>query len=56
MRIVCASMPVTWSDEVKTGPMLTDGTKKREEMVFGVDAVLKDRWNLVSDVRPHGHC
>ena len=35
-------------DEVETGPMLADGTRKREEMLFGVDAIVKDRWNLVS--------
>ena len=43
-------------DEVETGPMLEDGTRKREKMVFGVDAIVKDRWNLVSDVRPRGLC
>jgi hypothetical protein len=37
-------------DEVETGPALEDGTRKREKMVFGVDAIVKDRWNLVSDV------
>lgn len=39
-------LPETWLDEVETGPMLTDGTRKREKMVFGVDAIVKDRWNL----------
>jgi len=33
-------------DEVETGPVLEDGTRKREKMVFGVDAIVKDRWNL----------
>jgi hypothetical protein len=43
-------LPETWLDEAETGPMLEDGTRKREEMVFGVDGIVKDRWNLVSDV------
>jgi len=45
-------LPETWLDEVEVGPVLEDGTRKREKMVFGVDAIVKDRWNLVSDVRP----
>jgi hypothetical protein len=43
-------LPETWMDEVEAGPVLEDGTRKREKMVFGVDAIVKDRWNLVSDV------
>ncbi|KAH8981101.1 JmjC domain, hydroxylase-domain-containing protein [Lactarius hatsudake] len=39
-------LPETWLDEVETDPVLADGTKKREKMVFGVDAIVKDRWNL----------
>jgi len=46
-------LPETWLDEAETGPVLEDGTKKWEKMVFGVDAIVKDRWNLVSDVH---HC
>jgi hypothetical protein len=49
-------LPETWLDEVETGPMLADGTRKRETMVFGVDAIVKDRWNLVSNVRPRRLC
>jgi len=49
-------LPETWLDEVETSPMLADGTRKREKMVFGVDAIVKDRWNLVSNVRPRGLC
>lgn len=45
-------LPETWLDEVETGPVLEDGTRKRENMVFGVDAIVKDRWNLVSDHPP----
>ena len=43
-------LPETWLDEAETGPVLEDGTRKQEKMVFGVDAIVKDRWNLVSDV------
>lgn len=42
-------LPETWLDEAETGPVLEDGTRKRETVVFGVDAIVKDRWNLVSD-------
>ena len=38
---MCASIvPETWVDEVEI-----DGV--REKMVFGVDGIVKDRWNLV---------
>lgn len=43
-------LPETWLDEAETGPMLQDGTRKQEKMVFGVDAIVKDRWNLVSHI------
>jgi hypothetical protein len=43
-------LPETWLDEAETGPVLEDGARKQEEMVFGVDAIVKDRWNLVSDI------
>ncbi|KAH9979809.1 JmjC domain, hydroxylase-domain-containing protein [Russula compacta] len=39
-------LPETWLDEVEAGPVLEDGTRKREKVVFGVDAIVKDRWNL----------
>jgi hypothetical protein len=42
-------LPETWLDEIEAGPVLEDGTRKRERMVFGVDAIVKDRWSLVSD-------
>ena len=42
-------LPETWLDEAETGPVLEDGTRKREKTVFGVDGIVKDRWNLVSD-------
>ena len=44
-------LPETWLDEVEVGPVLEDGTRKRENMVFGVDGIVKDRWNLVSSDR-----
>lgn len=38
----CANVvPETWVDEVEEGP-------SKEKMVFGVDGIVKDRWNLVS--------
>ena len=43
-------LPETWLDEVEAGTVLEDGSKKHEKMVFGVDAIVKDRWNLVSDL------
>jgi hypothetical protein len=43
-------LPETWLDEVETDTVLDDGTRKRVKMVFGVDAIVKDRWNLVSDL------
>ncbi len=43
-------LPETWLDEAEMGPVLEDGARKQEKMVFGVDAIVKDRWNLVSDV------
>jgi hypothetical protein len=45
-------LPETWLDEAETGPVLGDGTRKQENMVFGVDAIVKDRWNLVSERPP----
>lgn len=39
-------LPETWLDEVEKGPVLEDGARKQEKMVFGVDAIVKDRWNL----------
>lgn len=39
---ICAKIvPETWVDEIET-----NGVKER--MIFGVDAIVKDRWNLVS--------
>ena len=45
----CASIvPETWLDEVETGEPDESGVRKKERMVFGVDVIVKDRWNLVS--------
>jgi hypothetical protein len=41
----CANViPETWVDEVEVE---NEGERKLEKMVFGVDAIVKDRWNLV---------
>lgn len=46
----CANViPETWIDEIEVGA-LPDGTMAKERMVFGTDAIPKDRWNLVSRV------
>ncbi|KAH7886650.1 JmjC domain, hydroxylase-domain-containing protein [Phlebopus sp. FC_14] len=43
----CAKVvPETWVDEVETGDVLLDGSQMRELRVFGVDAIVRDRWNL----------
>jgi hypothetical protein len=40
----CAKIiPETWVDEIDNGL-----TGEKEKMVFGVDGIVKDRWNLVS--------
>jgi hypothetical protein len=41
----CANIvPETWVDEVE---IEGDPLKAKEKVVFGVDAIVKDRWNLV---------
>lgn len=49
----CASVvPETWVDEIeREGEIGTSGenASRTEKVVFGVDAVSKDRWNLVSN-------
>ncbi|GBE85715.1 hypothetical protein SCP_0802370 [Sparassis crispa] len=43
----CANIvPETWVDEVEIGEVRDDGTRGKERVVFGVDAIVKDRWNL----------
>lgn len=41
----CANIvPETWVDDVDSGDPAI-----KEKVVFGVDGIVKDRWNLVSD-------
>ncbi|OCH87758.1 hypothetical protein OBBRIDRAFT_759285 [Obba rivulosa] len=43
----CANVvPETWVDEVEVGEVREDGTRAKERVVFGVDGIVKDRWNL----------
>lgn len=43
----CANViPETWVDVVEVGDVREDGTRAKERVVFGVDAIVKDRWNL----------
>ncbi|EIN04471.1 JmjC-domain-containing protein [Punctularia strigosozonata HHB-11173 SS5] len=43
----CASVvPETWVDEIEVGEPREDGTRATERVVFGVDGIVKDRWNL----------
>ena len=44
----CAKVvPETWVDTIESAEILPDGSHFRESRVFGVDAIVKDRWNLV---------
>lgn len=44
----CAKVvPETWVDVAELGEIPPDGSQVRELRVFGVDAIVKDRWNLV---------
>lgn len=44
----CAKVvPETWVDTVELAYVLPDGSHAQASRVFGVDAVVKDRWNLV---------
>ncbi|KAI0043041.1 JmjC-domain-containing protein [Auriscalpium vulgare] len=43
----CAKVvPETWIDESEVGPVREDGTRATVRVVLGVDAIVKDRWNL----------
>lgn len=43
----CAKVvPETWVDEVDSGELESQASVSRERRVFGVDAIVKDRWNL----------
>lgn len=49
----CANViPETWVDEIEVGSALPDGTIPKERMVFGTDAIPRDRWNLVRSSYP----
>jgi hypothetical protein len=44
----CANViPETWVDHIDIGEPTEDGTRAKEKVVFGVDGIVKDRWNLV---------
>lgn len=44
----CANVvPETWVDHVEVGEPRVDGSRAQEKVVFGVDGIVKDRWNLV---------
>lgn len=44
----CAKVvPETWVDMVELAEIFPDGSYVQESRVFGVDAIVKDRWNLV---------
>lgn len=48
-HVECANVvPETWVDEVDVNEPDVSGVKVKESVVFGVDAIVKDRWNLVS--------
>ncbi|THH14745.1 hypothetical protein EW146_g5620, partial [Bondarzewia mesenterica] len=56
----CADVvPETWIDEIEVEPMLEDGSRAKRKVVFGVDAIVKDRWNLKCSActknRPKAH-
>lgn len=45
----CANViPETWVDEVDASVNDGLGFTSKEKVVFGVDAIVKDRWNLVT--------
>ena len=44
----CANVvPETWVDYIEVGEPRMDGSRVKEKVVFGVDCIVKDRWNLV---------
>jgi hypothetical protein len=44
----CANVvPETWVDEIEASSNEEDGLMSKEKVVFGVDGIVKDRWNLV---------
>ena len=56
-HLECASVvPETWVDEVEVGDPDEHGVRAKEQVVFGVDGIVKDRWNLVSQINALGSC
>ena len=52
---VCANViPETWVDEIEVDEPREDGSRAKERVVFGVDAIVKDRWSLVRAYRLYG--
>ncbi|KAI0641835.1 hypothetical protein C8Q79DRAFT_299359 [Trametes meyenii] len=46
-HLECASVvPETWVDEIEVGEPDENGVRQKESVVFGVDGIVKDRWNL----------
>ena len=44
----CADIvPETWVDEVDVRDATGNNEKRTEKVVYGVDGIVKDRWNLV---------
>jgi JmjC domain, hydroxylase len=44
----CANVvPETWVDEIEVSGLETAESNSKERVVFGVDGIVKDRWNLV---------
>ena len=47
----CADVvPETWVDEVEVGAVREDGARAKQKSVFGVDAIVRDRWSLVCPI------
>jgi hypothetical protein len=47
----CANIvPETWVDEYEIDELSAEGTRRKIRAVFGVDGIVKDRWNLVSPI------
>lgn len=45
----CANVvPEAWVDEIELDTTPPGGTQTKEKVVMGIDAIVKDRWNLVS--------
>ena len=52
----CANViPETWVDEVELPEVDEQGVSLKEKVVYGVDAIVKDRWNLVI-ILSYFHC